>query len=142
MFNFSQIRWLRVILAAVSIPVLVFLFGTLVVTAYAFQLAFMARGAPDQNAIAQFAQTTIPMLSPGLSALTALLVTWLVTRSLGAAALTNAIAIGVVTGLLLFGLEAWRGNVVTALVDFVAPLCGSLLAGWLNHRRVRAQSAL
>ena len=142
MFNFSQVRWLRVILAAVSIPVLVFLFGTLVVTAYAFQLAFAARGAPDQIAIAQFAQTTVPLLSPWLSALTALLVTWLVTRSLGAAAMTNAIAIGIATGLLLFGLEALRGNFVAALVDLIAPLIGSLFAGWLNQRRVRAQSAL
>lgn len=142
MFNFSRVRWLRVIIAAVAIPIVVFLSGILVVTAYSFQLAFSVRGAPDQNAIAQFAQATIPMLSPWLSALSAFVITWFATRKLGASAMTNAIAIGGLTGIFLLGMELAGGITLTALFNFLAPIAGSLIAGWLNQRQPRTQSAI
>ena len=49
-------KWGRILLAAVVVPVADLLVITLVVTAYAFKLAFQARGAPDQVRITQFAE--------------------------------------------------------------------------------------
>ncbi|MBU2691114.1 MAG: hypothetical protein KJ970_09300 [Candidatus Eisenbacteria bacterium] len=49
-------KWGRIVLAAVAVPIADMLVITLVVTAYAFMLAFQARGAPDQARITQFAE--------------------------------------------------------------------------------------
>ena len=49
-------KWGRLLLAAVAVPVADLLVITLVVTGYAFKLAFQARGAPDQVRITQFAE--------------------------------------------------------------------------------------
>ena len=49
-------KWGRILVAGIGTSVAVFLVITLVVTGYAFQLAFEIRGAPDQTRIAQFAE--------------------------------------------------------------------------------------
>ena len=49
-------KWGRILLAAVAVPVADLLVITLVVTGYAFKLAFQAQGAPDQVRITQFAE--------------------------------------------------------------------------------------
>jgi hypothetical protein len=49
-------KWRRILLAAVAVPVADLLVITLVVTGYAFKLAFRAQGAPDQVRITQFAE--------------------------------------------------------------------------------------
>lgn len=54
--EFSRLPFSRIILAGVAVVVLSTLVVTLVVTGYAFFLAFQARGAPDQSLIGQFAQ--------------------------------------------------------------------------------------
>ena len=48
-------RWGRILVAGIGTSVVVFLAITLVVTGYAFTLAFEVRGAPDQARIGQFA---------------------------------------------------------------------------------------
>ncbi len=49
-------KWGRILVAGIGTCVAVLLIITLVVTGYAFKLAFEARGAPDQTRIAQFAE--------------------------------------------------------------------------------------
>ena len=49
-------KWGRILVAGIGTCVAVFLVITLVVTGYAFMLAFQVRGAPDQTRIAQFAE--------------------------------------------------------------------------------------
>jgi hypothetical protein len=49
-------KWGRILLAAVAVPVADLLVITLVVTTYAFKLAIQAQGAPDQVRISQFAE--------------------------------------------------------------------------------------
>ena len=49
-------KWGRILVAGIGTCVAVLLVITLVVTGYAFTLAFEVRGAPDQTRIAQFAE--------------------------------------------------------------------------------------
>ena len=49
-------KWGRILVAGFGTCVAVLLIITLVVTGYAFKLAFEVRGAPDQTRIAQFAE--------------------------------------------------------------------------------------
>jgi hypothetical protein len=49
-------KWGRILLAAAAVPIADLLVITLVVTGYAFKLAFQAQGAPDQVRITQFAE--------------------------------------------------------------------------------------
>jgi FtsH-binding integral membrane protein len=49
-------KWGRILVAGVGTYVAAFLVITLVVTGYAFKLAFEVRGAPDQARIGQFAE--------------------------------------------------------------------------------------
>lgn len=51
----SGIRWLRVAIAGLVVIALSFFVLIAITTVYAFGLAFQARGAPEQNAINQFA---------------------------------------------------------------------------------------
>ena len=48
-------KWGRILVAGIGTSVAVLLVVTLVVTGYAFKLAFEVRGAPDQARIGQFA---------------------------------------------------------------------------------------
>jgi hypothetical protein len=50
-------KWGRILVAGIGTCAAVFLVITIVVTGYAFTLAFEARGAPDQTRIAHFAQS-------------------------------------------------------------------------------------
>jgi hypothetical protein len=49
-------KWGRILVAGIGTCVAVLLVITLVVTGYAFKLAFAVQGAPDQTRIAQFAE--------------------------------------------------------------------------------------
>jgi hypothetical protein len=49
-------KWGRILIAGIGTFVAVLLVITLVVTGYAFKLAFEVRGAPDQTRIGQFAE--------------------------------------------------------------------------------------
>jgi hypothetical protein len=51
-----SVRWGRILVAGIGTFVAVLLVITLVVTGYAFKLAFEVRGAPDQARIARFAE--------------------------------------------------------------------------------------
>jgi hypothetical protein len=53
----SPMKWGRILLAGIGVPVTGFLLVTLVPTGYAFKLAFAVRGAPDQTQIGQFAES-------------------------------------------------------------------------------------
>ena len=49
-------KWGRILLFGIGVPVAGLLVVTLMTTVYAFKLAFEARGAPDQTRIGQFAE--------------------------------------------------------------------------------------
>ena len=49
-------KWGRILLAGIGVPVAGLLLVTLMTTGYAFKLAFEVQGAPDQTRIGQFAE--------------------------------------------------------------------------------------
>jgi hypothetical protein len=50
------VKYLRIVLAAVAVPITALILITAVATAYGVKLGFDVRGTPDQGKIAQFAQ--------------------------------------------------------------------------------------
>lgn len=48
-------KWIRILLAGIGVPVAGMVLVTLMATGYAFKLAFEVQGAPDQARIGQFA---------------------------------------------------------------------------------------
>jgi len=49
-------KWGRILLAGIGVPLAGLLLVTLMTTGYAFKLAFEAQGAPDQTRIGPFAE--------------------------------------------------------------------------------------
>ena len=98
--SISSIRWLRVLGAAVAVIVGSVLLLMVVVTVYAFLLAFQARGAPDQTAINHFAASVSPKLMPWLEMLLTLVLTFVVARRAEKAGMILGLFTGVLAGLL------------------------------------------
>lgn len=112
----SRIRWLRVLSAALAVMALSFLSLMVIVAAYAFLLAFQARGAPDQSAINQFAARISPKLMPWLEGLLTFLAAAMVARRTARASATHGLFIGILAGLL----------------SLAVPLAFSGRLGWRN----------
>jgi hypothetical protein len=95
----ARARWFRVLGAAAAVLVLSFLVLMGIVAAYAFVLAFQARGVPDQTAINHFAATISPRMMPWLEALLTFLMAWRVNRVTDASK-ADGVFVGVLSGLL------------------------------------------
>ena len=131
--QFSQIKWVRVVLTTLVVFVAALLAVTLVVTVYASYLAFQARGAPDQEMINAFAAQYAPLLSSIFFILFTFLGARHAARRVKGAEQVNALAVGVLSGLV------HAGSNFSDLFDLNA-LPVSILAigaGWLGSRLVR-----
>jgi hypothetical protein len=98
--SLSSIRWLRVLGAAVAVVAVSFLVLMVIITVYAFVLAFQARGAPDQSAINHFAARVSPKLMPWLEMLLTLVLALIVARRAEKASIIEGLLIGILAGLL------------------------------------------
>jgi hypothetical protein len=98
-YSLSSIRWFRVLGAAGAVIAVSFLILIVVVTVYAFILAFQARGAPDQNAINHFAASVSPKLMPWLEMLLTLVVALIVARRAEKVSIIHGLSIGILVGL-------------------------------------------
>jgi hypothetical protein len=99
-YSLSKIRWCRVLGAAFAVVALSFLLLMVIVTAYAFVLAFQARGAPDQIAINHFAASVSRGLMPWLEMVLTLLLAFRVARRTEGARLISGLIVGILAGLL------------------------------------------
>jgi hypothetical protein len=131
----ASARWLRVLGAAAAVIVLSFLVLTAIVAAYAFVLAFQARGAPDQIAINRFATTISPGTMPWLEALLTFLVAWRISRVTGASKV-DGVLVGVLSGLLSIAIVLAFGGHLTlrSLVVFLALATLGWLGGLAGRR--------
>ncbi len=126
--QFSQIKWVRVILAALVVYVLSYLLVFLIVTGYATLLAFQARGAPDQTMIESFANQFAPWIGP----VSLLIFTYLGARH-GARRVESAhelhgILLGALAGLISLFSEGF------GLVTLVTVVL-TIAAGWLGGKQ-------
>ncbi len=118
-------KWLRILVAGLGTFVAVLLVITLVVTGYAFKLAFAVRGAPDQARIAQFAaQFSRSSWWILQILLTAPVVTWAVRKVPRSQPLHGAL-IGLVVAVLGFAMGR------TFSLRMIAGFALTVGAGWL-----------
>jgi len=123
-----RIRWARVILTSIGAYLATLLLITLVVTVYAFKLAFAVRGAPDQTRIVQFSQHFVTSwgLVPGLLVTFGAAI-WVARKARTSTAL-HGVLIGSIVAIL--GLIVAHTFSIRALIDFVA----TIASGWLGGR--------
>jgi hypothetical protein len=98
----ANVRWIRVLGAAVAVVALSFLAVMVVIAAYAFVLAVQARGGPDQAVINHFARITASRLMPWLEGFLAFVLAWRVSRATDATSADGAL-VGALSGLLSTG---------------------------------------
>jgi hypothetical protein len=129
-YSLSSIRWLRVLGAAVAVVAMSFLILMVIVTGYAFVLAFQVRGAPDQNAINHFAARISPKWMPWLEMLLTLVAAFIVARRAGMAGIIHGLFIGILAGLLsLAVILAFGGQLGLHNLVFLLTVVG---LGWLG----------
>ena len=119
-------RWGRIVLAGIAVPVASLLAITIGVTGFAFRLAFAARGAPDQAEIARFAEHLGRVSWTPLSVLLTLpAAAWAARRARSLAA-AHGILVGLIaagSGMVFSAPLAWRT---------LAAVAATLGAGWLG----------
>ncbi len=136
-YSLSNIRWLRVLGAAVAVIVVSFLVLMVVIAVYAFVLAFQARGAPDQNSINQFATRVSPKLMPWLEMSLTLVVAIIVARRAEKASIIHGLFIGILAGLLSLAVTlAFGGRLgLHNLVFFLIVVGLGWLGGFVGQKR-------
>ena len=97
MGNLSDVRWGKVLLAALAVNILRIVVVFLVVTVYASYLGFQARGAPDQGMIDSFASSVSVWLTP----LATVALTFFAARWAARGAKSGKLLNGLVAGLLV-----------------------------------------
>ena len=123
----SQIKWGRVVLTALVVSVIGFLTTFLIVTAYAFILAFQARGAPDQTLIMAFADQYAPWIRPVSLILFTFLGALHIGRRVNNSAALHGIALGVLVSLANIILDGLSMITLAVTILIVA-------AGWIGSR--------
>ena len=123
----SQIKWGRVIMTALVVSIAGFLTTFLIVTAYAFILAFQARGAPDQTLIMAFADQYAPWLGPVSLILFTFLGALHIARRVDNAVTLHGIVLGVLVSLANIVLDGLILSTLAVTVLIIA-------AGWLGSR--------
>lgn len=137
--SLSSIRWLRVLGAALAVIALSFLILIVIITVYAFVLAFQARGAPDQTAINHFAARVSPKLMPWLEMFLTLLVAVRVARRTEEVSIIDGLFIGILAGLLSLAVKlAFGGRLgLHNLVFFLIVVGLGWLGGFVGQKWTR-----
>lgn len=125
-----RIRWGRVVLTSIGAYLIGLLIIAIVITTYAFKLAFEARGAPDQTRITQFAERSAGSWGMAVGFLLTLGAAIWVARKVRTAAARHGTAVGVTVAVLglIVGLLIEHTFTLRTLIDFIA----TVGAGWLG----------
>jgi hypothetical protein len=136
-YSLSQLRWLRVLGAALAVIALSFLLLAVIITVYAFVLAFQARGAPDQTAINLFAARVSPKSMPWLEMLLTLLVAVKIARQTEEASIIHGLFVGILAGLLSVAVTlAFGGRLgLHNLLFFLIVVGLGWLGGFVGQKR-------
>lgn len=124
--QFSQIKWVRVLLTSAVIYMLSFLTVLLTVTAYATYLGFQARGAPDMSLIESFANQVVPWVGGASLLLFTFLGALHAARRVDSAVQLHGIIVGVLAGVLHIVVDQ------TLEVSVVITALLAVGAGWLG----------
>ena len=135
--SLSSVRWLRILIAAVAVIAVSFLILMIIVTGYAFVLAFQVRGAPNQNAINHFAARISSELMPWLEMFLTLVVSFILARRVGTSSILYGLFIGILAGLLSFIVTlAFGGRLGLHSLVFLLTVVGlGLLGGYVGQKK-------
>jgi len=125
-------KWGRILLAGIGVPLAAFLLVTLAATGYAFKLAFAVRGAPDQALIGQFAAHMGRSYWWILQSLLTMAAAFWAARTVQESHVLHGVSVGVVvagSGLVVAGTLNVRTIAVCALTVGAGWLGGVLAAG-------------
>jgi hypothetical protein len=136
-YSLSRVRWRRVLGAAFAVIALSFLIPIVIVTVYAFVLAFRARGVPDQTAINHFAASVSPKLMPWLEMVLTLLLAFRVARRTEGAGIISGLIVGILAGLLSLAVTlAFGGRIgLHNSLFLLAVVALGWLGGFIGHKR-------
>jgi hypothetical protein len=130
----SRVPWLSIVLTGLLAFVVSMAVIAAVMAGYAFALAMQAKGAPDPNKIAAFANHVIPFLGPLVLSLLVLFAARRVVRRAKSPQLWHGVLVGVMAALptLMFMRRPGLVDVVGLLLQ---PASGLLGAFWAITRR-------
>jgi hypothetical protein len=136
----SRVPWFSIVLTGLLAFVVSLAVTAAVVAGYAFFLGMQARGAPDPEKIAAFANRVIPFLGPLALSLLVLFAARIMVRRAKSPRLWHGVLVGVVAALptLMFMRHPGLGDVVGLLLP---PASGLLGAYWAMRRVRGAESA-
>jgi hypothetical protein len=134
MGNLSDVRWGKVVLAAVAVIFLRIVVVFLVVTIYASYLGFQARGAPDQGMIAAFASSVSVWLTPLATVLLTFLAARWAARAVKNGKPINGLVAGVLVVVIGWALAAFVFSGFNFSMIAVVESLLVLVAGWLGGR--------
>ncbi len=130
----SRVPWLSIILTGLLAFVISIAVTAAIVAGYAFALAIQARGAPDPDKIAAFANRVIPFLGPLLLSLLVLFAARRVVRRAQSPQLWYGVLVGVMAALptlMFLRGGAGLGDVIGLILP---PASGLLGAFWAISR--------
>ena len=132
----GSLRWWKVIVAGVAVSLAGIVVVTLIVTGYAFRLAFEARGAPDTVRISQFAKEVGESSWTLLTVLLAVPAVLWAARKAPQSAVLCGLLVGAVAGAIGLGLSyppSLRSGAEFVLVVAAGAL-GGILSRWMAGR--------
>jgi len=129
-YSWSKIRWRCVFGAAFAVIALSFLVPIVIISLYAFVLAFQARGTPDQTAINHFAANISPKLMPWLEVALTFLLAFRIARRNEQASIISGLIVGIMAGLLSLAVTLAFGGRFGLRTSFFALIIVAL--GWLG----------
>jgi len=130
-----RIRWLRIVLTAIGAYVISILVIALIVTIYAFMLAFSVRGAPDQTKITNFAQHFSGVGGIAIGVIVTFLAALWVARKVRNSALLHGFLVGAIVAVI--GAAIAHKFSSRALIDFAGTLCAGALGGFIVARTTK-----
>lgn len=125
--QFSQIKWVRVVLTALAVYIVSFLTVILIVTGYASYLGFQARGAPDQTLITAFADQYAPWIGPISLILFTVFGAMHVARRVETAHPLHGMILGALAGLVNLLFDGFSLNTLLSTILTIG-------AGWLGAK--------
>ena len=126
-----SIRWSSILLTSVCVWVFGVVLIAAIIFAYAFSLGFAARGAPDPEAIRQFANAVGPIWGPRLSIVfTGVAAIWL-GRQVTARPVLHGFLIGLVVGGVPFAVR--HPLALEPILTLSAILLAGGTGGWLGR---------
>ena len=137
----ARVRWRRVIGASFAVVASSFLILIVIVTIYAFVLAFQARGAPNQTAIQHFAASVSPKLMRWIEAVMTFVFALKVARKAEEACIVSGLIVGILAGLLSAAITLAFGGRIgfhNSLFFLVVAALG-WLGGFLGQRTANAK---